>query len=187
MILDLGMPDGNGRDYCVKLRRQGHNMPVIMLTGSFGESDIVRGLESGANDYIAKPFRINELLARLRAQLREFENSEDATFAVGPYVLHPAKRLLQDSSTHRRIRLTQKEVAIIRLLYRSEAQTVDRQTLLHEVWGFNSSVTTHTLETHIYRLRRKIESNPKRPALLVTQGGGYRLSPEYWWPPAERS
>ena len=162
-------------------------MPVIMLTGSFSDSDVVRGLESGANDYIAKPFRINELLARLRAQLREFENSEDATFAVGPYVLYPAKRLLQDASTHRRIRLTQKEVNIIKLLYRSEARTVDRQTLLHEVWGYNSSVTTHTLETHIYRLRRKIESNPKKPALLVTQSGGYRLSPEYRWPPAERS
>ena len=187
VILDLGMPDGNGRDYCVELRRQGHNMPVIMLTGSFSESDVVRGLESGANDYIAKPFRINELLARLRAQLREFENSEDATFAVGPYVLYPAKRLLQDASTHRRIRLTQKEVNIIKLLYRSEARTVDRQTLLHEVWGYNSSVTTHTLETHIYRLRRKIKSNPKKPALLVTQSGGYRLSPEYRWPPAERS
>ena len=91
VILDLGMPDGNGRDYCVELRRQGHNMPVIMLTGSFSESDVVRGLGSGANDYIAKPFRINELLARLRAQLREYENSEDATFAVGPYVLHPAR------------------------------------------------------------------------------------------------
>jgi DNA-binding response OmpR family regulator len=176
VILDLGMPDGNGRDYCVELRRQGHKMPVIMLTGSFGESDIVRGLESGANDYIAKPFRMNELLARLRVQLREFENSEDATFAVGP--LHPAKRLLQDASTHRRIRLTQKEVAIIKLLYRSEARTVDRQTLLHEVWGYNSAVTTHTLETHIYRLRRKIESDPKYPALLVTEGGGYRLCPE---------
>jgi DNA-binding response OmpR family regulator len=178
VILDLGMPDGNGRDYCAKLRRQGHKMPIIMLTGSFGESDIVRGLESGANDYIAKPFRMNELLARLRAQLREFENSEDATFTVGPYVFHPAKRLLQDASSHRRIRLTQKEVAIIRFLYRSEVRTVDRQTLLHEVWGYNSAVTTHTLETHIYRLRRKIESDPKHPLLLVTEGGGYRLSPE---------
>jgi DNA-binding response OmpR family regulator len=178
VILDLGMPDGNGRDFCANLRRQGHKMPVIMLTGSFGESDIVRGLESGANDYIAKPFRMNELLARLRAQLREFENSEDATFNVGPYVFHPAKRLLQDASSHRRIRLTRKEVAIIRFLYRSDVRAVDRQTLLHEVWGYNSAVATHTLETHIYRLRRKIESDPKHPALLVTEGGGYRLSPE---------
>jgi DNA-binding response OmpR family regulator len=121
---------------------------------------------------------MNELLARLRAQLREFENSEDATFTVGPYVFYPAKKLLQDASARRRIRLTQKEVAIIKFLYRSETRAVDRETLLHEVWGYNSAVTTHPLETHIYRLRRKIESVPKYPALLVTEGGGYRLCPE---------
>ena len=80
VILDVGLPDGDGRDFCAKLRRQGQNMPIIMLTGSDGETDVVRGLDSGANDYIAKPFRLNELLARLRAQLRIFENSEDAVF-----------------------------------------------------------------------------------------------------------
>jgi DNA-binding response OmpR family regulator len=179
VILDLGMPDGDGRDYCAKLRRAGHNMPVIMLTGSAGEADIVRGLDSGANDYIAKPFRTNELLARLRAQMREFESSsEDAIFLVGPYVFRPSKKLLQHSANNRRIRLTQKEAEILRFLYRAEARSVARQTLLNEVWGYNSGVTTHTLETHIYRLRQKIEANPANPALLVTEGGGYRLSPE---------
>jgi DNA-binding response OmpR family regulator len=178
VILDLGMPDGDGRDYCAKLRRQGHRMPVIMLTGSDGEADVVRGLDSGANDYVAKPFRTKELVARLRAQLREFENSEDATFAIGPYVFHPSKKLLRESTTHRRIRLTPKEAEILRFLYRSDDQPVDRQMLLHEVWGYNSGVTTHTLETHIYRLRQKIESNPAMPALVLTEGGGYRLKPE---------
>jgi DNA-binding response OmpR family regulator len=180
VILDLGMPDGNGCDYCAKLRRQGHNMPVIMLTGSHGESDVVRGLNSGANDYVAKPFRMNELVARLRAQLREFENSEDATFTVGPYVFHHSKKLLQESRTHRRIRLTQKEADILRFLYRSDARPIARQTLLNEVWGYNSGVASHTLETHIYRLRQKLEPNPANPALLVTEAGGYRLKPEMW-------
>jgi DNA-binding response OmpR family regulator len=83
LILDVSLPDGDGRDFCANLRKQGLRMPIIMLTGSDEEADVVRGLESGANDYIAKPFRLNELLARLRAQLRIFENSEDAVFTIG--------------------------------------------------------------------------------------------------------
>ena len=176
IILDIGLPDGDGRDYCVRLRRQGHKMPVIMLTGSDAEADVVRGLDSGANDYIAKPFRANELLARLRTQLRLFDGSEEAVFSVGPYTFRPAKKLLQDPAKNRRIRLTDKESAILKFLYRSDARPVGREILLHEVWGYNPAVTTHTLETHIYRLRQKLESNPANPALLVTEQGGYRLN-----------
>jgi DNA-binding response OmpR family regulator len=175
VILDIGMPDGDGRDYCNKLRRQGHSMPVIMLTGSDAETDVVRGLDAGANDYIAKPFRINELIARLRAQLREFETSVDAVFVIGPYAFRPSKRLLQHSISNRRIRLTEKEASILRLLYRA-GRSVDRPELLREVWGY-SSTASHTLETHIYRLRQKIESNPTRPTFLLTVGSGYRLDP----------
>jgi DNA-binding response OmpR family regulator len=176
VILDIGLPDGDGRDYCVRLRQQGHKMPVIMLTGSDAEADVVRGLDSGANDYIAKPFRSNELLARLRAQLRQFDGSEEAVFSVGPYTFRPAKKLLQDPARNRRIRLTDKESAILKFLYRSDARPVGREILLHEVWGYNPTVTTHTLETHIYRLRQKLEANPANPALLLTEQGGYRLN-----------
>ncbi len=177
IILDIGLPDGDGRDYCAMLRRQGHHMPVIMLTGADGEADVVRGLDSGANDYIAKPFRSNELLARLRAQLRFFEDSEDAVFPVGPYTFHPSRRQLQDAAKNRRIHLTEKETLILKFLYRSGARPVDRQILLREVWGYNPAVTTHTLETHIYRLRQKIEATPADPLLLLTDDGGYRLNP----------
>ncbi len=177
VILDIGLPDGDGRDYCAKLRRNGHKMPVIMLTGANDEADVVRGLDSGANDYIAKPFRSSELLARLRAQLRIFDRSEEAVFSVGPYTFRPAKKLLQDVAKNRRIRLTDKETAVLKFLYRSNTP-VDRQILMHEVWGYNAAVKTHTLETHIYRLRQKIEPNPAVPSLLVTEGGGYRLKPE---------
>ncbi len=178
VILDVRLPDGDGRDFCIKLRRQGHKMPVIMLTGSDAESDVVRGLDSGANDYIAKPFRLNELLARLRAQLRIFENSEDAVFTIGPYTFRPSAKLLQDPAKNRRIRLTEKEAAILKFLYRAGDRAVARQVLLNEVWGYNAAVTTHTLETHIYRLRQKIEPDPANARLLVTEGGGYRLDPE---------
>jgi len=177
LILDIGLPDGDGRDYCARLRRQGHSMAIVMLTGATEETDVVRGLDSGACDYIAKPFRAHELLARLHAQLRNFDRSEEAVFPVGPYTFRPAKKLLQDAAKNRRIRLTDKETAVLKFLYRSET-AVNRQILMHEVWGYNSAVTTHTLETHIYRLRQKIEADPANPSLLVTEGGGYRLRPD---------
>jgi DNA-binding response OmpR family regulator len=178
IILDVGLPDGDGRDYCARLRRQGVKVPIVILTGSDDETDVVRGLDSGANDYIAKPFRLAELLARLRAQLRMFENSEDAVFSIGPYTFRPSAKLLQDPAKNRRIRLTEKEAAILKFLYRAGTRPVARQVLLNEVWGYNAAVTTHTLETHIYRLRQKIEPDPSNARLLVTEGGGYRLDPE---------
>ncbi len=175
IILDVTLPDGDGRDLCARLRRSGVRVPIIILTGSDEEADVVRGLESGANDYIAKPFRLAELLARLRAQLRLFENSEDAVFTIGPYTFRPAAKLLHDQARNRRIRLTEKEAAILKFLYRAGREPVPRQVLLNEVWGYNSAVSTHTLETHIYRLRQKIEPDPANATLLLTESGGYRL------------
>ncbi|MGG5809839.1 response regulator transcription factor [Falsiroseomonas sp. CW058] len=177
IVLDIGLPDGDGRELCAKLRKQGLRMPILMLTGADGEQDIVRGLDSGANDYIAKPFRVSELMARLRAQLRVFDNSEDAVFTVGPYTFRPSAKLLLEPARNRKIRLTEKEAAILKYLYRAGGRPVGRQILLNEVWGYNSAVTTHTLETHIYRLRQKIEPDPGQARLLLTEGGGYRLDP----------
>jgi DNA-binding response OmpR family regulator len=177
VILDVSLPDGDGRDFCAALRRRGLRMPIIILTGSDDEDDVVRGLDAGANDYIAKPFRLNELLARLRAQLRLFDTSEDAVLAIGPYLFRPSAKQLQDAGRNRRIRLTEKEAAILKFLYRAGPKPVARQVLLNEVWGYNAAVTTHTLETHIYRLRQKIEPDPANVRLLITEGGGYRLMP----------
>ena len=178
ILLDVSLPDGDGRDLCVKLRKQGVKVPIIMLTASDDEMDVVRGLDSGANDYISKPFRLAELLARVRAQLRIFENSEDATFNIGPFVFRPSAKQLSEPVTNRRIRLTEKEAAILKYLYRAGPRPVARQVLLNEVWGYNAAVTTHTLETHIYRLRQKIEADPSNACLLLTEGGGYRLDPK---------
>ncbi len=175
LVLDIGLPDGDGRELCARLRREGHRMPILMLTGADGEQDVVRGLDSGANDYIAKPFRVGELMARLRAQLRVFDNSEDAVFTVGPYTFRPSAKLLLEPTRNRKIRLTEKEAAILKYLYRAGGRPVGRETLLNEVWGYNSAVTTHTLETHIYRLRQKIEPEPSQARLLLTEGGGYKL------------
>jgi DNA-binding response OmpR family regulator len=175
VLLDVRMPDGDGRDFCTKLRRQGYNMPIIMLTGSDAEADVVRGLESGANDYVAKPFRSKELVARLRAQLRAFDETEDAAFAIGPYKFRPSAKQLEDMERKHRIKLTDKEAAILKHLYRSQARAIDRQSLLREIWGYNSAMTSHTLETHIYRLRQKMEPDPTKPIMVITESGAYRL------------
>jgi DNA-binding response OmpR family regulator len=176
ILLDVGLPDADGRDFCAQLRRGGNTTPIIMLTGSDGEADVVRGLDSGANDYIAKPFRLPELLARVRAQLRTFDNSEAAVFTIGPYQFRPSAKLLLELSRNRKVRLTDKECRILKYLLRADGVPVDRATLLADVWGFNSGVTTHTLETHIYRLRQKMEANPSSPRLLLTDRGAYRLN-----------
>jgi DNA-binding response OmpR family regulator len=176
ILLDVGLPDADGRDFCAKLRRDGHRMPVIMLTGADSEADVVRGLDAGANDYIAKPFRLSELLARVRAQLRVFDTSDDATFRIGPYTFRPSAKLLMEPARNRKLRLTDKECAILKYLYRAGGRPVPRQVLLNEVWGYNSLMTTHTLETHVYRLRQKIEADPSRPSLLRTVSGSYKLT-----------
>lgn len=176
ILLDVGLPDADGREYCIRLRKAGIAVPIIMLTGAGAEQDVVRGLDSGANDYVPKPFRLNELLARLRAQLRIFDSSEHAVFTVGPYEFRPALKQLLEADRGRKIRLTEKEAAILKFLYRAGGAPVPRQTLLNEVWGYNSAVTTHTLETHVYRLRQKIEPDPADTRLLLTEAGGYRLA-----------
>lgn len=176
IILDVMLPDGDGCDLCAFLRKEGCRTPIIMLTGSDDEADVVRGLDAGGNDYVSKPFRIAELLARLRVQIRIFASSEDAVFTIGTYIFRPSAKSLQEQDTNRRIRLTEKEVAILKFLYRSGSRPVPRQVLLNEVWGYNSAVTTHTLETHIYRLRQKIEPDPANLSLLITEAGGYRLN-----------
>lgn len=176
LIMDVGLPDMDGREAVKLLRKGGFKAPVIMLTGHDTDSDTILGLEAGANDYVTKPFRFAVLLARIRAQLRQHEQSEDATFGVGPYLFKPSQKLLT-TEDGKKIRLTEKEAAIIRYLYRAGQKVVTRDVLLEEVWGYNSGVTTHTLETHVYRLRQKIERDPSNAEILVTENGGYKILP----------
>ena len=176
LIMDVGLPDMDGREAVKLLRKNGFKSPIIMLTGHDTDSDTILGLEAGANDYVTKPFRFAVLLARIRAQLRQHEQSEDATFTVGRYLFKPSQKLLT-TEDGQKIRLTEKEAAIIRYLYRADQKVVTRDILLEEVWGYNSGVTTHTLETHVYRLRQKIERDPSNAEILVTENGGYKIIP----------
>ena len=168
VIMDVGLPDMDGREAVRILRKNGFKAPIIMLTGHDTDSDTILGLDSGA--------RFAVLLARIRAQLRQHETSEDAVFTIGPYAFRPGSKLLLNPRGSK-VRLTEKESSILRYLYRAGQRPVSREKLLREVWGYNSEVTTHTLETHIYRLRQKIERDAAAPALLLTEASGYKLVP----------
>jgi len=176
VIMDAGLPDVDGREAVRILRKNGFKAPIIMLTGHNTDSDTILGLESGANDYVTKPVRFAVLLARIRAHLRDYEASKDAVFTIGPYTFRPSSKLLLNPEGNE-VRLTEKETGVLRYLCRAGQRPVSRETLLQEVWGYNSGLTTHTLETHIYRLRQKIEKDAASPAILVTQAGGYTLVP----------
>jgi DNA-binding response OmpR family regulator len=176
IILDVDLPDMDGREALKLMRGNGVSAPVVMLTAASGDADTILGLESGANAYVPKPFKFNVLLAHIRAQLRSHEQSEDAVFQIGPYEFRPAAKMLLDAKA-KKIRLTDKETNILKYLYRAGGKVISREELLTEVWGYNAGVTTHTLETHVYRLRQKIEPDPTGPKILITEAGGYRLSP----------
>lgn len=174
ILLDVDLPDFDGREACRRMRAEGVVAPIIMLTAATSDNDTIRGLDAGADDYVAKPFKFAVLLARIRAQLRSHEQSENAVFHIGPYEFRPAQKLLIDAAK-KKVRLTEKETNILKYLYRAGGKPVGREELLTEVWGYNAGVTTHTLETHIYRLRQKIEPDAASVKLLVTEAGGYRL------------
>ena len=177
ILLDVGLPDMDGREVCRLMRRGGVKSPIIMLTAAESDADTILALDAGANDYVTKPFRLGVLLARMRAQLRQHEQSEDAVFTIGPYTFRPSAKLLTHGESKKKVRLTEKETSILKYLYRSGDTVVGRDKLLGEVWGYNAGVTTHTLETHVYRLRQKIENDPSAAEILVTEPGGYRLVP----------
>lgn len=177
LLLDVKLPDMEGQDLCRQLRRTGVKTPILMLNASDQDAEQILNQDFGANDYVTKPFRLGVLLARLRAQLRQYEYSEDAILTIGPFTFKPTDKLLVHRQEGHKIRLTEKESQILRYLYRAGGKAVPRERLLGEVWGYNSEVTTHTLETHVYRLRQKIEENPSEAKLLLTEGGGYRLAP----------
>ena len=146
------------------LRQQGLGCPILLL---------IEGETSSAYESLTRPFRFSALLARLHALNNHHAPGEDSAVRIGPYTFHPSAKLLQADG--RKVRLTEKETNILKFLHAS-AGTVPRDILLHEVWGYSPAVATHTLETHIYRLRKKIEQDPAKAQILLTEGGGYRLS-----------
>ena len=175
VILDIRLPDGNGIEICRKLRDRGFSKPIIMLTGQNAEQDIISSLEAGANDYVIKPMRMGELLARVKSQLWQHKASNTARFSIGGLSFIPANKLLKSPDENRKVILTEKESTILKYLYRAHPNCVPKEELLAEVWGFQNGLSTHTVETHIYRLRQKVKRLTKT-TIIITNTQGYSLS-----------
>ena len=156
------------------LRTAAYKKPIIMLINRNSNLDIPDYQSHKADEYIVKPFRYPVLLKSIETQLHKFKKSENTQYNIGNYVFKPNSKILE-SNENRSIRLTEKENNILKFLYKNLGNFISREILLHEVWGYNSTVTTHTLETHIYRLRQKIEDDPSNACFLITEPGGYKL------------
>ena len=176
LLLDVQLPDGNGFDICRKLRNRGFDKPILMLTGQDSEDDIVQGLEAGANDYIAKPMRMGELLARMKTHLRQHKLSDDARFQIHGLDFVPSQKTMSSRETGAKIILTEKETMILKMLNKNAPDTVSREVLLFEIWGFQKGLTTHTLETHIYRLRQKLTRLTEASIIATAQDGYYLIA-----------
>lgn len=176
LLADTALPEADGPPLVASIREAGFRGPIILLASTAEEADHGHGPdpEAGGVEFVAKPFKFAVLLARIRTLLRARGASEEAAVPIGPYTFRAGAKTLTSEASGL-LRLTEKEAAILRFLHRAGEAIVSRETLLQEVWGYNSSVTTHTLETHIYRLRQKIETDPSAARILVTEPGGYRL------------
>ena len=175
VLLDVQLPDGSGFDICKTLRAQGFDKPILMLTGQDSEQDIIMGLEAGANDYIAKPMRMGELLARMKTHLRQHKLSDDARFDINGLDFIPSAKTIASRTSASKVKLTEKETMILKLLNKNAPHMVMREDMLSEIWGFQKGLTTHTLETHIYRLRQKLARITDEPVIITAQDG-YRLA-----------
>lgn len=176
ILLCVELADTDGREVCRRIRRKGIHIPIIMLSAQQGEADLILSLEVGADDHITKPIRTPVLLARLRALLRQCEWSEQVTCPVGPYVPRPGEKVLHHTADDRDITLTDKECALLKLLYQAGDAGIDNDKLYREIWGHTTPLATHALQTHVYRLRRKMETDPSNPEIILSGPGGYRLA-----------
>lgn len=176
ILLEALLPDVDGRELCRVLRDRGFRGPIILLSASRAEADAISGLDAGANDFVVMPYHLGLLLARMRAHLRQFERSEDAVLEIGPYSFDCGRRRLTENATGRKIGLSAKEAALLKYLYFNRDTTAGMAAIMRDVWGYRSGVATHTAETHIWRLRQKIEPDPARPRMILRVAGGYRLN-----------
>jgi DNA-binding response OmpR family regulator len=177
ILLDVMMPNMSGYDVCREARSKGIRTPIIMLTAKGDEIDRVLGLELGADDYITKPFSLRELLARVKAVLRRTQNDhpeQAAVIAIGKLLVDFHSYAASEAGTD--VPLTHKEFEILRYLYEHKGQTVSRDQLLTDVWGYDETISTRSIDNFILKLRQKIEPDPAHPRTILTAHGiGYKL------------
>ena len=175
ILIDSSLADVSLSNLCKNIRQEGVRSPIILVAEELGEGVAIAALDAGANDYVLKPFKINVLVAKIRSNIRQFEQSEFAILRFGRFSFKPGDKILLNNSSKEEVRLTDKETAIIKLLYLSGGEVVTRATLLEEVWGYNTTLTTHTLETHIYRIRQKVGNTSSGQDFIATESEGYRM------------
>jgi len=180
MLLDLGLPGMSGLEVCKQVRAQS-NLPIIVLSVKDTEHDKVQALDLGADDYVSKPFGMNEVLARLRVALRhsaKVESGTEATFAVGPLRVDFAQRLVQVNGQE--VKLTPTEYDLLKALIKNSGKIMTRQMLLSQVWGTGYGAESHYLHVYVGQLRRKIEPDPAHPRFILTISGvGYRFNADH--------
>lgn len=174
IILDLSLPDIDGQELLVNLR-QWFTKPIIILSVRNSEDEIIRALDNGANDYLTKPFRTGELLARIRAAVRSVDKQVDETvLKFGPLKIDMTSHVLRKNESV--VKLTATEFALLSLLARNSGRVLTHQYILKEIWGYSYVEQTQYLRVFVAQLRKKIEDNPSKPALLITESGiGYRF------------
>ena len=175
ILIDSSLADVSLSNLCKNIRQEGVRSPIILVAEELGEDVAIVALDAGANDYVLKPFKINVLVAKIRSNNRQFEEREFAILRFGRFSFKPGDKILLNNSSKEEVRLTDKETAIIKLLYLSGGEVVTRATLLEEVWGYNTTLTTHTLETHIYRIRQKVGNASSGQDFIATESEGYRM------------
>ena len=175
ILIDSSLAYVSLSNLCKNIRQEGVRSPIILVAEELGEDVAIVALDAGANDYVLKPFKINVLVAKIRSNIRQFEQSEFAILRFGRFSFKPGDKILLNNSSKEEVRLTDKETAIIKLLYLSGGEVVTRATLLEEVWGYNTTLTTHTLETHIYRIRQKVGNASSGQDFIATEAEGYRM------------
>ena len=166
IVLDLMLPRMNGYELCRRLRRDRVEIPVLVLTAKTEESDVVLGLELGADDYVKKPFSVRELLARAEALLRRRRQSEVARWTFGDYTLDVGARSLTRGG--QAMDVSPKEFALLHFLLQRAGQALSREEILHHVWGQDRSVTPRSIDRFVATLRRKIERDPRQPEFILT-------------------
>ena len=176
VILDIMLPKLNGYEVCKRLKKEIPDLPIIMLTAKSQESEIVTGLELGADDYITKPFSVLELLARIKALFRRVKSGSDIPEVHRFGDLEINFKKYETRKKGKPIKLSPREYELLKWFIAHEGEIVPRDELLSQVWGYDSFPDTRTIDAHIAKLRHKIEDNPEEPKLIVTiHGIGYKF------------
>src|SRR5690349_9715561 len=176
LVLDVGLPHGDGLSVSRELRRRGKRMPILMLTARDGVPDRVAGLDAGADDYLTKPFALDELYARLRALMRRLPELLPSALRVGDLIVDTQRRTA--ARGEREIRLTSKEYAMLEYLARNADRVVGRAELSEHVWDENHDPMSNAIEVYVNRLRRKVDATGETPLIHTHRGAGYRLGLE---------